>query len=98
MEIRYQKHMGEQNTPQDRRRCDRTAMMNAITHGVGKSGFLADIAEELAARGDQFRQLLEEGAPDNYFELLESTLTNVGYRHLSITGERRDRQEGARER
>eukprot|EP00959_Pyramimonas_sp_CCMP1952_P048901 1021732-Pyramimonas_sp.AAC.1 len=42
IEIRYQKHMSEQSTPQDRRRCDRTAMMNAIAHGVGKSEFLAE--------------------------------------------------------
>eukprot|EP00959_Pyramimonas_sp_CCMP1952_P404972 8487720-Pyramimonas_sp.AAC.1 len=71
-------------------------MMNAITHGVGKSEFLAEVAEELAAREDEFRQHLEEGTPDNYFELLESILTNVGYKHFSITEERRDRQEGAR--
>eukprot|EP00959_Pyramimonas_sp_CCMP1952_P443551 9285824-Pyramimonas_sp.AAC.1 len=42
IEIRCQKHISEQSTPQDRKICDRTAMINAITHGVGKSEFLAE--------------------------------------------------------
>eukprot|EP00959_Pyramimonas_sp_CCMP1952_P147478 3086161-Pyramimonas_sp.AAC.1 len=73
-------------------------MMNAMTHGIGKSQLLADMAAEAAKREDQFRRHLEGGPPDNYFELIEDTLLDVGYKHISATEKRTDRREQAEAR
>eukprot|EP00959_Pyramimonas_sp_CCMP1952_P175986 3677619-Pyramimonas_sp.AAC.1 len=63
-----------------RQECQRmcpSALMQAISKGVGRLAYLRDIAAAIDLRHSELVLLTEKGAPDEFFEQLEGNLLDL---------------------